>query len=122
MEDIMSHFVGTALKDVIHGTTGVDYIWGLDGNDVLYGDAGPDTLDGGTGQDTMCGGTGNDTYIVDSSGDVVIESIDEGTDTVQSTVSYTLTAYVENLVLMGSGAIDGTGNKENNVITGNSND
>ena len=51
----------------------------------------------------MVGGAGNDTYVVDNVGDVVTESANEGTDTVQSSVSYTLGANVENLTLTGSG-------------------
>lgn len=44
----------------------------------------------------------------------------DGTDTVNSTVSYTLGDYLENLNLTGTAAIDGTGNSLDNVITGNS--
>ena len=49
----------------------------------------------------MVGGAGNDTYVVDATGDVVTEQADEGTDTIQSSVSYTLGANVENLTLTG---------------------
>ena len=49
----------------------------------------------------MVGGAGNDTYVVDATGDVVTEQAGEGTDTVQSGVSYTLGAEVENLTLTG---------------------
>ena len=87
---------------------------------MLTGGAGNDTLNGGTGADTLIGGTGNDTYVVDNAGDVVTEAADEGTDTVQSTVSYTLGDNVENLTLLGSGNLSGTGNAVDNVITGNS--
>jgi Ca2+-binding RTX toxin-like protein len=41
---------------------------------------------------------------------------------VQSSISYSLGANVENLTLTGSGALSGTGNALNNVITGNSGD
>lgn len=36
----------------------------------------------------MIGGAGNDTYVVDATGDVVTENADEGTDLVQSAVTY----------------------------------
>jgi Ca2+-binding RTX toxin-like protein len=68
----------------------------------------------------MAGGAGNDTYVVDAAGDTVTEAANAGTDTVQSSISYTLGANVENLVLTGTAAIDGTGNEGDNVLTGNS--
>jgi len=89
-------------------------------NNVLIGNSGANTLNGNTGADTMSGGAGDDIYVVDNTGDVVTEMLNEGTDTIQSTVTYTLSANVENLTLTGSAAINGTGNSLNNVLTGNS--
>ena len=69
----------------------------------------------------MIGGAGNDTYMVDNAGDVAMEALNEGTDLVQSSISFTLGANVENLTLAaGAGNINGTGNGLANVITGNS--
>ncbi|WP_209114061.1 M10 family metallopeptidase C-terminal domain-containing protein, partial [Prochlorococcus marinus] len=90
------------------------------GNDTLTGGAGNDTLNGGTGNDTLIGGTGDDTYVVDSISDTVTESASEGTDLIQSSVTYTASNNVENLTLTGSGNIDGTGNTLDNTLTGNS--
>ncbi|WP_185993737.1 beta strand repeat-containing protein [Variovorax sp. KBS0712] len=88
-------------------------------NDKLTGNAGANVLSGGAGADTLIGGAGNDTYVVDAAGDVITELTNEGTDLVQSTVTYTLGANVENLTLTGTSAIDGTGNTQDNAITGN---
>src|SRR5262249_52715447 len=89
-------------------------------NDTLTGHSGDDTLDGGAGGDTLIGKRGNDTYIVDNAGDSVVENANEGNDLVQSSVSYTLGANVENLTLIGTAAINGTGNNLANRLTGNS--
>ena len=89
-------------------------------NNTLTGNTGINVLDGGAGADTMSGGTGNDTYVVDNALDTVTESASAGTDTVQSAVTFTLGANIENLILTGTGAINGTGNTLANVLTGNS--
>ena len=105
--------------DSLIGGAGNDTLNGGAGNDTLDGGANNDTLDGGTGVDVLTGGTGNDTYVVDDIGDSVFESAGGGTDLVRSSLTWTLAADVENLTLIGSGAIDGTGNTLANVITGN---
>ena len=87
---------------------------------VLTGNSGNNTLDGGTGADTLQGGAGDDTYVVDNISDVVSENPGEGVDLVQSKISYTLPANIENLTLTGTSAINGTGNTEANKLTGNS--
>lgn len=85
------------------------------------GMAGNDTLDGGGGSaNTLEGGRGNDLYVVRSAGDVVIERLSQGNDTIESHVSYTLPANVENLFLVsGTGDTTGTGNARPNLIIGN---
>jgi Ca2+-binding RTX toxin-like protein len=88
-------------------------------DNVLIGNDAGNTLDGLAGADSMSGGAGNDFYIVDDAGDIVTEAPSEGSDTVQSSISYTLTADVENLVLTGVAAIDGTGNALANSLFGN---
>jgi Ca2+-binding RTX toxin-like protein len=90
------------------------------GNDRLVGLAGNDTLDGGAGNDTLVGGVGNDSYVVDVATDVITELIGQGTDSVSASVTYTLSANVENLTLTGITAINATGNADANSLIGNS--
>jgi Ca2+-binding RTX toxin-like protein len=97
---------------------------------IIIGNSGNNILDGGAGNDNMSGGAGNDTYVVDSSADIVTEvagagatealkASANGIDTVNSSINTTLGTNIENLTLL-SGAINGTGNSLNNIITGNS--
>jgi VCBS repeat-containing protein len=114
---------GGTEDDRLFGEAGNDDLFGDGGDDVLIGGIGDDLLNGGAGADAMAGGAGDDRYFVDSIGDTVTEdmSLDEGggTDTVTSSVTFTLSANVENLVLSGAANINGTGNDGNNVIGGN---
>ena len=107
-----------SLDNQLSGSAGNDSLFGGSGNDRLIGNDGTDLLNGGAGDDTMAGGAGSDTYWVDSVGDVVTETGDTGDDTVISTVDWTLSDEVEDLILQG-GAIAGTGNNLSNRITGN---
>ncbi|MDR6756026.1 Ca2+-binding RTX toxin-like protein [Mycoplana sp. BE70] len=112
----------SATGNSLHNT-----ITGNSGANLLTGNAGNDTLNGGLGRDTMRGGSGSDTYHVDNAGDIVDESLrgSNGTDTVRSSISFSLAqsatvkGSVENLVLVGSKNLSGTGNSLNNTITGN---
>ena len=104
----------------LQGQDGNDALTGSSGLDRLVGGNGNDVLNGGAGADLMLGGVGDDIYTVDNVNDVVVELSGEGTaDQVNSTVSFTLGANVEKLVLGGSGDINGTGNGLDNYILGN---
>lgn len=109
---------GSAFNDVLKGNSADNMIYGGAGNDKIDGGDGNDLLDGGMGVDTLSGGKGNDNYIVDNLSDIIMESINEGVDTVFSSVNYTLGNHIENLTLVGQ-AINATGNALNNVLTGN---
>ncbi len=106
-------------RDRLDGGTGDDNLSGGIGNDTLAGGTGRDTLDGSSGSDVMTGGAGNDLYYVDSSGDRATEVGGGGLDTVYATVDYALAAYIENLQLKGTAALDANGNDGDNRISGN---
>ncbi|MBL0373109.1 hypothetical protein JJB09_13825 [Rhizobium sp. KVB221] len=84
--------------------------------------AGNDTFDnrGGSIDHDISSYLGNDTLITDDSAVKLSEDSGEGTDTVRSTVSYQLNDHVENLVLIGKGNTDATGNAARNRLDGNS--
>ncbi|MGO4386528.1 right-handed parallel beta-helix repeat-containing protein [Microvirga sp. 2YAF29] len=88
------------------------------GNNLIGNDLN-NILDGMAGEDRMEGGLGDDIYIVDDSGDLTIEAPGQGNDTVHTYVNFTLSANVENIVAIGGGAINLTGNELNNRMTGN---
>lgn len=111
-------FGGTG-NDTLDGGEGSDLLYGNEDNDIINGGVGNDNLDGGTGDDILRGGTGNDIYTVDTVGDVIEENPNEGTDKVNSYISWTLGANLENLTLLGNTIIDGTGNELDNHIIGN---
>ncbi len=118
---------GAGTPPPVDGTNGDDDIQtaltGFWEAEVLNGLDGNDTLNGGVGADTMNGGAGDDIYVVDNVGDVVNErsgGVDQGgTDQVQSFVSRTIGADIENLILQGVADINGTGNAKVNTIQGN---
>ncbi len=105
---------------LLQGTDAAEsLIAGTSGADLIRAFGGADTLNGLGGGDTMEGGLGNDTYFVDSQSDVTTELLFQGNDTVRSTVTRALTPNVENLTLLGSASINGTGNNAANILTGN---
>lgn len=115
---------GGAGADTFDGGGGADTLLGNGGNDVLIGAAGDDWLDGGAGNDKMRGGSGNDTYVVDAAGDSIDEEGNtDSNDTVRASISVNLAVLaaglIENAVLLGSGAINATGNAGANELTGN---
>ncbi|MBX3124100.1 MAG: hypothetical protein KF854_13515, partial [Nitrospira sp.] len=116
----ISWTLGTNLENLI--LTGIAAVNGT-GNSLantLTGNSAANILSGLAGADTLIGAQGDDLYIVDNVGDKITELAGEGLDTVQSSVTYTLSANVENLTLSGTSAINGTGNGLDNVIIGNS--
>jgi Ca2+-binding RTX toxin-like protein len=113
--------VGNTLNNVINAAAlGSDVaLDGGDGNDTLTGGSGGDTLDGGAGNDTMKGGDGDDTYVVDAAKDKITEAVNQGTDTVEtSIVLKAAIANVENYTYTGADKWTFAGNDLANAITG----
>jgi Ca2+-binding RTX toxin-like protein len=86
---------GSDTANVIRGNEGVNVVRGGGGNDVLYGYGGDDVLIGETGNDQMLGGGGNDTYYVEDTGDTVGDIAGEGTDRIATSVSFTVSQFME---------------------------
>jgi parallel beta-helix repeat protein len=92
-------------------------------SNILTGNAYNNVLNGVGGADQMKGGNGNDLYYIDDAGDVVIETSTGGSsDSIRTSVDYSLSTYVENLYAIGSSAISLTGNSLSNVLSGNAAD
>jgi len=138
-DNLANNLTGGGAADNIFGAGGNDTLNGGGGNDNIYGDSDNDSLNSGAGLDFMYGGEGNDTlnalaagaddlfggigndvYIVNWTGDNLVEGPIQGIDIVESSASYTLDDNVENLLLTGPFNINGTGNNLNNNIRGNS--
>lgn len=109
--------VGTVIENAIGGS-GNDVIRGNAFANRLEGGDGSDLLDGNTGTDTLVGGAGNDIFYTDG-GDTLIEVAGGGFDTVRALASHVLGADFEALQLLGTAALNGTGNALDNRITGN---
>ncbi|HEX5362439.1 MAG TPA: calcium-binding protein, partial [Fluviicoccus sp.] len=121
---------GAAIENIILGEIAINrsasgnelanFLQGNATDNTLVGGDGDDTLDGMGGNDSLVGGLGNDAFFVDNGSDSVSENLNEGQDTVYSqAANYTLPANIENLYLVGLGAINGAGNSDNNQIVGN---
>jgi Ca2+-binding RTX toxin-like protein len=89
--------------------------------EALVGNADNNILVASAGSESLAGGAGDDWYRLNDSGDTVTEAADAGNDTVISSVSYTLSANVENLVLKGTAQV-GSGNPLDNRVDGNAAD
>jgi Ca2+-binding RTX toxin-like protein len=88
----------------------------------IYGNASNNRIDGLAGADRAWGYGGNDEYFKDSAGDLFYETIAGaagGTDTVVSSVNHALGINFENVILVGPGGINATGNTQANNLTGN---
>ncbi len=103
--------LGNTLNNELRGNKYANSLFGGAGNDTLYGGKNSEA-------DTLDGGAGNDAYYVYSNDDVIVEALYAGTDSVFSSVDYTLGANLDNLYLVGN-ATQGYGNALANRIVGN---
>ncbi len=118
---------GVALGGHAAGDTlvGIENLIGSSQADALSGNAGDNVLnDGGGAADILHGLAGNDTYRIGNSGAIVDEVAGQGTDTVMTSVDYTLKTGVSVEVLRtyadtGSIGVDLTGNEIAQTVRGN---
>lgn len=110
-------------------------VGGADGNDTVInrgklvgmvslfgGDDKVDTRGGTLSTKVFEGGLGDDVLLTDNAKYTLVEKVDEGNDTIKSTVSYRLAdnSNVENLVLIGTKNVNATGSAQYETIRGNS--
>jgi len=120
--DLIMSSVSFTLADNVNNLTLTGSAANATGNgqaNVLTGNDVTNLLNGRGGADTMKGGKGDDIYHVDNAADKVIELSAAGTDTVRTSITYKLADNANNLVLIGSSAIAGTGNEGANILAGN---
>lgn len=119
VESAVSHVLAAEIEHLtLTGTAGTNATGNAAANS-LAGNSGANRLDGGAGADSMTGAGGNDTYVVGSLDDLITELAGGGTDTVESAISWTLGAELENLTLTGATGVSGTGNSLANTLRGN---
>jgi Ca2+-binding RTX toxin-like protein len=115
---------GGSAGDKLDGAGGDDPLLGNGGNDTLTGGLGNDALYGGIGTDKMFGGAGNDTYEINVAADVIDEQGSaDSDDVVRSSIAINLASLasgaIEHAVLLGTTALNATGNAQDNKLTGN---
>ena len=83
-----------SLVENVNGSAFGDVLIGNNAANRLRGERGNDVLKGGGGADTMVGGVGNDWYLVDNAADKIVEAINQGSDSLNASTSYSLAAGV----------------------------
>ena len=110
-------------NNVIFGTNGTDFTDAVrlheNGASITGLTNKNNSVLNGSNVDNFAGTDAKTTFFIDSIHDKITDTSDTDNDMVYSSVSYTLPERVENLMLIGSEALNGTGNSGNNVLTGN---
>ena len=76
-----------------------------------------DTLAANSGVDTLKGGAGSDTFVISNAADVVQDTSATTTNTLESSVNYTLPTDVNVLLLTGQANVEGPGNGAADTLT-----
>jgi serralysin len=107
------------LKAQLAASTTALNLTGNEFGQTIIGNNGANFLYGAGGADTLQGLLGNDIYALGNGTDAVADT--GGVDTITSTISRSLASYatIERLALVGTGAVNGTGNNLANLLTGN---
>ena len=117
--------IAGSIYAVVSKSTTVDHIVnsGVIVGDVLLG-AGDDVFNTSKGSfhGEVHGGVGDDTYLINDPGIKCVELAGEGTDTLKTSVTVSLADNIENLTVIGKGAVTAAGNDLGNIMTGNSAD
>ena len=107
-------------KPLYYSDTSTGFFSATGSGPDLYGTAKNDSMWGDSGVNvTMHGGTGDDIYYLYSTINRAVESSAQGTDTINTWMSYTLPANIENLIVTGDGR-NAFGNSLDNIISGSS--
>ncbi len=121
---------GTAQGDTfnqvenVNGSAFGDVLIGNNTSNRLRGERGNDLLNGGGSADTLVGGVGNDWYLVDNATDRIVEAVNQGSDSLNASASYSLATGVSVETMRAADpaattAINLTGNELANTLQGN---
>lgn len=106
-------------NDVFKGSSTADKVDGGDGNDSRFGGAGDDTLIGGAGNDSLVGGEGDDLYVIDSLGDIVVETGTSTRDIIMVPfATWVISGTIEGVMASGSGGLFATGSARDDILMG----
>ncbi len=125
LTDTATSGTGNALANTLTANDLGNFLDGQAGNDTLIGGTSNDTLEGGLGNDSMSGGDGDDTYQINVTTDVIVEGSgsssghDTANVTLTATGTFVMAANLEDANVLGSAAVNVTGNASDNTIVGN---